>query len=76
MTKKEINSHPFVRWAKSKRIYSAWKRNLLEEEREALGYLPRVISGFFIWRETPEGHEYWERLDKEWQIEIGEEYES
>lgn len=74
MTRKEINAHPFVKWAKSRRIYSAWKRNIVMEEKVALSLMPRIISSTFFWRGSREGQEYWEKLHWEWQKEIN--YES
>jgi len=74
MTRKEINAHPFVKWAKSKRIYSAWKRNIIMKEEEALSFMPGIISLTLISRRSREGQEYWEKLHWEWQKEIN--YES
>ncbi len=69
MTNEEI----LIIYLKSKRKFSAFKRNVLEGSRireVSRGYSCNVLDAIdraFIWGHTPEGDDYWYDISNEWE---------
>jgi len=60
----------FIVFLKKHRVYKKYMSNLRESGQtvEYMKAAPAVglISWAFVWRKTPEGHEFWEGLDDIW----------
>jgi len=66
----------FIKWLKSKRLYSAVKRNhknckltvdgdTLSENLDRIRAVELYLN-VFAWVYTPEGDKFWIKVDKEW----------
>ena len=67
----------FIKWLKSKRLYSAVKRNhknckftsegdTLSENLDRYKTRYSLYLNLFAWVYTPEGDKFWIKVDKEW----------
>lgn len=60
----------FIVFLRKHRVYKKYMSNLKEggqtvEDMKATG-AAGLINGAFVWRKTPEGHEFWRNLDDIW----------
>lgn len=60
----------FIVFLKKHRVYKKYMSNLKESGRtvktiKEIGAVG-LISSAFVWRKTPEGHEFWRNLDDIW----------
>ena len=62
--KANLSSHHGRHPAHSVVWYLFWKFNAHSHCLENI--LPEVINDAFLWRDTPEGHEYWSHIDEAW----------
>lgn len=56
-------------WEKFERNFIKQGKDVRSYKRDCKIYKLIHISGAFTWTETPEGHDYWEKLHVKWRRE-------
>ena len=66
----------FIQFLKENNAYDAFVKNHVTSIDIVMENFPlepeRWIKMAFVWIESPEGHEFWKRIDKDWQIKLYE----
>lgn len=62
------NEEVYVQFLKKHRKFSAFKRQRFQGFKRVreITKVENAVGFSFLWSSTPEGHEYWEKLSREW----------
>jgi len=73
--KYDIMKDEFIKFLKSKRIFSKFERNLksdrditfdeYSDSKSEEGGIDLLISAFY-WDQTPENYDFWDEIDEDW----------